>query len=273
MATTIPSTALVPVAPVFTNAERLALAGFLAGYSGLTRQAYELDLRQFASWCQQHQLHLFAARRADIEFFARNPEARGRARATITRRLCNGGRVLPVRRRRGAARSLTRRACAAATAGLRVPRHRPGPQRARRHARYRRAWPTSQARADLPARAERAPGLRSHRRQHRSARHRARPPHIGDHPQGRQGRHHPTRPTHRPGDRPGQRRTHRRADLPDSGQAPDRPARRRADRAANRPPRRDHQARRAPHTAPRVHHCGAGCRGATAGCPGGRLPC
>jgi hypothetical protein len=47
MATTISSAALVPVAPEFTNAERLALAGFLAGYSGLTRQAYELDLRQF----------------------------------------------------------------------------------------------------------------------------------------------------------------------------------------------------------------------------------
>jgi hypothetical protein len=44
MATTTPSAALVPVAPVFTNAERLALAGFLAAYSGLTRQAYELDL-------------------------------------------------------------------------------------------------------------------------------------------------------------------------------------------------------------------------------------
>jgi integrase/recombinase XerD len=70
---------------VFSNAERLALAGFLAGYSGLTRQAYELDLRQFVSWCQQHQLGLFAARRADIEFFARDLEARGRARATITR--------------------------------------------------------------------------------------------------------------------------------------------------------------------------------------------
>ncbi len=88
MATTIPSAALVPVAQVFTNTERLALAGFLAGYSGLTRQAYELDLRQFASWCQQHQLHLFQARRANIEFFARDLEARGRARATITRRLC-----------------------------------------------------------------------------------------------------------------------------------------------------------------------------------------
>jgi site-specific recombinase XerD len=87
MATT-PSAALVPATPVFTNTERLALAGYLAGYSGLTRQAYELDLRQYASWCQQHHLRLFGARRADIECFARDLEARGRARATITRRLC-----------------------------------------------------------------------------------------------------------------------------------------------------------------------------------------
>jgi hypothetical protein len=56
MATTTPSAALVPVAPAFSNTERLALAGFLAAYCGLTRQAYELDLRQFASWCQHHQL-------------------------------------------------------------------------------------------------------------------------------------------------------------------------------------------------------------------------
>ena len=88
MATTIPSATLVPVAPVFTNTERLALAGFLAGYSGLTRQAYELDLRQYAAWCHLHQVRLLAARRADIECFARELEARGRARATITRRLC-----------------------------------------------------------------------------------------------------------------------------------------------------------------------------------------
>jgi integrase/recombinase XerD len=88
MATTTPSAALVPAAPVFTSTERLALAGFLAGYAGLTREAYELDLRQYASWCRQHQLHLFQARRADIECFARDLEARGRARATITRRLC-----------------------------------------------------------------------------------------------------------------------------------------------------------------------------------------
>jgi len=88
MTTTTPSAALIPVAPVFTNTERLALAGFLAGYSGLTREAYELDLRQYASWCHQHHLRLLQARRADIECFARDLETRGRARATITRRLC-----------------------------------------------------------------------------------------------------------------------------------------------------------------------------------------
>ena len=88
MATTSTSTAIAAIEPVFTEPERLALAGFLAGYTGLTREAYALDLRQYASWCQQNHLRLFQARRADIECFARDLEARGRARATITRRLC-----------------------------------------------------------------------------------------------------------------------------------------------------------------------------------------
>ncbi len=88
MTTISTSTAITVAEPVFTNPERLALAGFLAGYTGLTREAYALDLRQYASWCQQRQLRLFQARRADIECFARDLEARGRARATVTRRLC-----------------------------------------------------------------------------------------------------------------------------------------------------------------------------------------
>jgi integrase/recombinase XerD len=88
MATSSTSTAVACVAPVFTEPERLALAGFLAGYTGLTREAYALDLRQYASWCQQNHLRLFGARRADIECFAGDLEARGRSRATITRRLC-----------------------------------------------------------------------------------------------------------------------------------------------------------------------------------------
>jgi hypothetical protein len=52
MTTAAPSTALVTIQPVFTDAERLALAGFLAGYRSLTREAYTLDLRQFTSWCR-----------------------------------------------------------------------------------------------------------------------------------------------------------------------------------------------------------------------------
>src|SRR5262249_60429295 len=58
MATTSTSTAVIAVEPVFTEPERLALAGFLAGYTGLTREAYALDLRQYASWCQRHHLPL-----------------------------------------------------------------------------------------------------------------------------------------------------------------------------------------------------------------------
>ena len=88
MATTSMSTAVAVVESVFTEPERLALTGFLAGYTGLTREAYALDLRQFTSWCAQHHIRLFQVRRADIECFARDLEARGRARATITRRLC-----------------------------------------------------------------------------------------------------------------------------------------------------------------------------------------
>jgi integrase/recombinase XerD len=88
MTTAAPSTVLATIQPAFTDAERLALAGFLAGYRGLTREAYALDLRQFTSWCRTRSLPLFAVRRADIEGFARELEARGRARATVTRRLC-----------------------------------------------------------------------------------------------------------------------------------------------------------------------------------------
>src|SRR5246127_3396039 len=81
------TTALVPLQPAFSDAERPALAGFLAGYRGLTREAYALDLRQFTSWCPTRNMALFAVRRADIEGFARELEAIGRARATVTRRL------------------------------------------------------------------------------------------------------------------------------------------------------------------------------------------
>ena len=73
--------------PVFSDPEQFARAVFLAGYRGGTRDAYALDLRQFVAWCDQHDLHLFDVRRADIECFARDLEERGRSRATVGRRL------------------------------------------------------------------------------------------------------------------------------------------------------------------------------------------
>ena len=202
MTTTTPSAVLVPVQPVFTDAERLALAG----YRGLTRDAYALDLRQFTTWCRMRSVPLFAVRRADIESFARDLEAEGRARATVTRRLCTIAGfyryaveeellehfpAAHVRRRRldyeWHAVGLDRNELGAllVAAGL-------GP-------------PGEHALISLLAlnglRVSEATGAdiehlgleRGHRTRH--------------HSQGRQGGHHPARAPHRQSDRPGRRRT------------------------------------------------------------------
>jgi hypothetical protein len=42
MTTAAPSTALATIQPVFTDAERFAFAGSLAGCRGLTREAYTM---------------------------------------------------------------------------------------------------------------------------------------------------------------------------------------------------------------------------------------
>jgi site-specific recombinase XerD len=90
MTTTLIPGELVPVADtvLFADAERLALVGFLAGYRGLTRRAYTVDLRLFTAWCTSHGLVLFDVRRVDIECYARELESLGRTRSTVARRLC-----------------------------------------------------------------------------------------------------------------------------------------------------------------------------------------
>jgi hypothetical protein len=77
LTTATTTTAIVPFDPVLADPRRLALGGFLAGYSGLTRDAYELDLRQFVGWCDDHQLDLFQVRRVDIEAFAGDSRGAG----------------------------------------------------------------------------------------------------------------------------------------------------------------------------------------------------
>ena len=272
MTATTTSTALVTVQPVFTDSERLALAGFLAGYRGLTREAYTLDLRQFTAWCRLRSLSLFAVRRADIETFARDLEAKGRARATVTRRLCTiagfykyaveeelleHSLAAYVRRPRldyeSHATALDRNELGAilVAAGL-------GP-------------PAEHALISLLAlnglRVSEATGAdieqlgleRGH-------------PHPGHHPQRRQGRHHPARAAHRPGDRPGHRRADRRAAVPHRGRPAAGPARRRPNRPPGHPPRPDRQGRQPAHFETCIYYRRARRRGAAARRPGGRLP-
>jgi integrase/recombinase XerD len=127
MTTAAPSAVLATIQPAFTDAERVALVGFPAGYRGLTREAYALDLRQFASWCRTRPAALFAVRRADIASLARDLEAMGRARATVTRRLSTIAGFLQVRGRGGAPGPLPGCARPAAAGGLPVPCDRAGP--------------------------------------------------------------------------------------------------------------------------------------------------
>lgn len=71
------STSLVLYDRRTADPEVIALAGFLAGYGGRTREAYALDLRQFFAWCSDRQLRLFDAHRTDIELYASELEERG----------------------------------------------------------------------------------------------------------------------------------------------------------------------------------------------------
>ena len=271
MAATIPSTALVPVQPVFTESERLALAGFLAGYRGLTREAYTLGLRQFSGWCRARSLPLFSVRRADIESFARELEGRGRARATVTRRLCTIAGFY----RYAVEEELLDHSPAA---HVRRPRL---DYESHATALDRNELGALLVAAGLGPAAEHAlisllalNGLRVSEATGADIEHlglERGQPHPGHHPQGRQARHHPARPAHRPRHRPGDRRAHRRTAVPRRGRAAAGPARRRPHRPPGHPPRRDRQARQPSHPAACLYHRCTGCRGAAAGRAGGRL--
>jgi integrase len=254
MTATTPSITLVTIQPVFTESERLALAGFLA-------------------WCRARSLSLFTVRRPDIETFARDLEAKGRARATVTRRLCTvagfyryaveeelleHSPAAHVRRPRldyeSHATALDRNELGAilVAAGL-------GP-------------PADHALISLLA----LNGLRVSEATGADIEHlglETRAPHPSHHPQGRQGRHHPARPAHRPRDRPGHRRAHRRTSLRHPGRAAAGPARRRPDRPPGHSRRRGQQACQPLHAQARFHYRRPRRGGAAARRAGSRLPC
>jgi integrase len=132
------ATALVPLRPAFSDAGRLALAGFLAGYRGLTREAYALDVRQCTTWCRARSLSLFAVRRVGIEASPGTwtPVAAPGQRSFGGCAPSPGSAHTPSKRSSGAFPGGAR---PAAAGGLRVPCCRAGPPRARRAADRRRA--------------------------------------------------------------------------------------------------------------------------------------
>ena len=82
-----PSTTLVIRDDTADVTARLAVAGFLAGYTNPTRASYTTDLRIFTVWCDDHRLELLDVTRAHLELFARAMETDGKMRSTVARRL------------------------------------------------------------------------------------------------------------------------------------------------------------------------------------------
>ncbi|MEF9407167.1 tyrosine-type recombinase/integrase [Rhodococcus sp. IITD102] len=77
-----------PSAPARFTPFDLAVAGFLARYSGQTFASYQTDLRLYSQWCDSVGLDPLAAQRPHLELFARHLELeRGNAPSTVHRRL------------------------------------------------------------------------------------------------------------------------------------------------------------------------------------------
>ena len=126
-----PTTTVVPPTPPLFDEARLAVAGFLARYSGTTRTSYATDLRQWFAWCAQVGLEVFSARRAHIELCARawrtGPGPGHHRPAAVDRR-----RLLPLRRHRRRHRALAGRVRPTTQDRHRVDHPRPRPHGARR---------------------------------------------------------------------------------------------------------------------------------------------
>ena len=109
--------------------ERVAVAGFLAGYTGSTRTSYTTDLRIYADWCHANQLTVLGVRRVHLELFARWMENEGRMRSTVARRLSTLASFYHYCAAEGIVARVRRPTCAARS-GPRVANSRVGPQRA-----------------------------------------------------------------------------------------------------------------------------------------------
>lgn len=202
-----PSTAIVTIQPVLTDAGRLALAGFLTGSRGLTRKPARWTCASSPPGAVLASCHCSVGR-ADIEGFARELEAR----------------VGPAPRSSGGY------APSPGSTSTRWKKNSSTIPRPPRCGRLRVGYEchgVALDRNELGA----LPGARS--------------PDPDRHPEGRRSGDHPAGGAHRPGNRPGHRRAHRRGGVPGHGRSAAGPAWRRPDRPQGRPPCRDRQDRHA----------------------------
>ena len=198
------TTIVIPPPPVFDEA-RLAVAGFLARYSGPTRVSYSGDLRQFFAWCAQVDLAVFAQAgppRAVGPIHGGTRTGPGHHRPAAI----HGGRLLPHLRARRAARALPGRARPPPEDRHRVGHPGPGPHGTRPPSSPRRAASGADGpRPGLPARAARPASGGGLLDQHRGPLRRAGTSHRHRAGQGIQtGRHPPAAPGG-PGRRSGRR--------------------------------------------------------------------
>ena len=76
-----------PTRTPLRSTQRVAIAGFLVGYTSNTHASRTTDLRIFARWCRDNRLMLLAVRRVHLELFARWMESEHRMPSTVARRL------------------------------------------------------------------------------------------------------------------------------------------------------------------------------------------
>ena len=243
--------------------ERFAIAGFLASYSGPTRQSYQTDLRMFSEWLTARRSGCSGCTRP---YRAVRPLAReqGRARATVGRRLstlagfyryCEQEEILP----RSPAAHIRRPKQDYESHTLGLDRNELGGFLVAAGLSCNRDHALASLLALNGLRISEALGAR-----YRAALHRTRPSHAADPAQGRQTGDDPARPAYREGDRSVCRRTRSWSDLSRGARSADGPPCRHPDGPPPVPHGGDHQAHLAALAAPQLHHRRARRRGPAA---------
>jgi hypothetical protein len=183
-------------------AERIVVAGFLAGYTGGTRVSYTTDLRLFADWCASNVVRFLEVKRPDRVVC---PPPRSEWADAFHRRppSVDVGQLLPLLPRRRRCSAGTRRRTFVAPGSITSPTPSAWIATSSAPCSSKRAWVRAVgSRSGCVVCVERVTDLRSVERRRRGCRRRSWTSDAADRTQGRQARHDPARPAHRPIARP-----------------------------------------------------------------------